>query len=136
MKSYSYRDRIKNAGLKVTRARTTILRILHQASKPINHTDIMDELPKDKQWDKVTVYRTLSEFEEKRIVKSLNSGNRSKYYEFIETGGFQHHAHRFCNRCGKLQCLDLPNIEDWVKQQDFLIQDIEILIRGVCRTCQ
>ncbi|MEM7181221.1 MAG: Fur family transcriptional regulator, partial [Spirochaetota bacterium] len=127
---------LKKAGLKITKTRVAVLKMLCDAGKPISHTDIMDGLPNNSSWDRVTIYRTLAEFEQKRIVKSLNSGNRIKYYEFLRNDTVNQHAHLFCNECGKIECLDLSDSLAIGLDKDFVILDVEILIRGVCKFCQ
>ena len=136
MNSYLDKEILKKAGLKVTKTRISVLNMLYEAGKPISHTDIMDGLPAGTNWDRVTIYRTLAEFEQKRIVKSLNSGNRIKYYEFLGGEKVSQHAHRFCNECGKIECLDLSDSLSLGADQGFLVLDVEILVRGICKVCQ
>lgn len=57
---------LHKADLKITRSRLEVLKILYQTHKPITHTYIMEHLPEKDTWDRVTVYRTLSEFTEKK----------------------------------------------------------------------
>ena len=127
---------LKDAGLKVTRNRVAVLKLLSVAEKPVNHSDIMQNLPSEKNWDRVTIYRTLSEFEDKSIVKSLHSNNRVKYYE-LQDSGVKSHGHIVCDSCGKIDCLEgelFPKISSEIKGHK--VHNVEVLIRGLCKHCQ
>lgn len=126
---------LKKAGLKVTKSRVAVLDLLFQANKPINHSDIMKLLPTSNQWDRVTIYRTLSEFEERCIVKSLHSSNRVKYYEY-QKEGIKSHGHKVCEFCGDIECLDGVFKLVYPISEDFHVSSIEVLIRGICKFCR
>lgn len=56
---------LKKIGLKVTKNREQVLSILQGSPRPLNHQEIMEKLPKEESWDRVTIYRALSDLEEK-----------------------------------------------------------------------
>jgi Fe2+ or Zn2+ uptake regulation protein len=76
VKQEDLKEILHRADLKITRSRLEVLKILYHTHKPITHTYIMEHLPEKDTWDRVTVYRTLSEFTEKKIIKSLPSNER------------------------------------------------------------
>jgi Fur family ferric uptake transcriptional regulator len=88
--------------------------------------------------DRASVYRTIALFERLGIVQRLNIGWKYKL-ELSDT--FSHHHHHLtCIKCGKV----IPIAEDKVLEQqlnelsalhDFLPQDHQLEIRGLCQAC-
>lgn len=121
--------------LKITKTRVAVFKILVSSRKPLSHSEIMEQLDSDKNWDRVTIYRTLSEFEEKKIVKSLLSKERTTYFEIIDTK--KEHAHITCDVCGKMECLLDEMFHFSIKEAgEYRIQSVEILVKGICGTCK
>ena len=96
VKADELKDILHRADLKITRSRLEVLKILYNSQKPITHTYIMDHLPEKDNWDRVTIYRTLSEFTEKKIIKSLPSSERVTYFE-IKNETKTEHSHLVCD---------------------------------------
>jgi len=126
---------LKENHLKITKARVAVFKILATSRKPLSHSDIMEMLDSEKNWDRVTIYRTLSEFEEKKIVKSLLSKERTTYFEIMDS--MSEHAHITCEVCGKMECL-LDEMFDFSikKACDYQIKTVEILVKGICGNCK
>lgn len=131
----SFEDVLHNADLKITRSRLEVLKIFYLAKKPLTHQSIMDDLPKNESWDRVTIYRTLSEFSEKKILKLLISNDRISYFELRQHE--KSHGHFFCYDCGKIECLHDTMIDVNIKfnHSKHLIQSFEILVTGKCEAC-
>lgn len=128
---------LHKADLKITRNRLEVLRILYITHKPVTHTFIMENLPDKVNWDRVTVYRTLSEFTEKKIIKSLSSNERVTYFE-MQNETKPEHSHLVCDSCGKMECFDEDSYKfQFIKNvKDFKVRSLEIIIRGLCKNCQ
>ena len=126
---------LKGNHLKITKARVAVYKILATSRKPLSHSDIMEMLDSEKNWDRVTIYRTLSEFEEKKIVKSLLSKERTTYFEIMDS--MSEHAHITCEVCGKMEFL-LDEMFDFSikKAGDYQIKSVEILVKGICGYCK
>ncbi|MCC6275002.1 MAG: transcriptional repressor, partial [Leptospiraceae bacterium] len=77
------REMLQELGLKVTRSREAVISVLQNSSNPLTHLELMEKLPKDESWDRVTVYRTLSELEEKKVLRSVSSNERITYFELV-----------------------------------------------------
>ncbi|TGN14349.1 Fur family transcriptional regulator [Leptospira ilyithenensis] len=132
---------LKKIGLKVTKNREKVISILQDSRRPLNHQEIMEKLPKDESWDRVTIYRALADLEEKNILNSLHSADRLTYFELKEEGGRTvslAHGHLICNVCGKIECIDDPwnGIPSTKQLKGFSTDSVEIVFRGTCKSCQ
>ncbi|MDF3819548.1 Fur family transcriptional regulator [Leptospira sp. 96542] len=132
---------LRKLGLKVTKNREQVLSILQESPRPLNHQEIMEKLPKEESWDRVTIYRALSDLEEKNLLNSLHSTDRVTYFELKGEGNetlSQAHGHLICNLCGKIECIDDPwnGMPSSKQLKGFQTETVEIVFRGKCRTCQ
>lgn len=126
---------LKIHNLKITKSRLEVLRVLKQSTKPLTHSEIMEKLDRSQNWDRVTIYRTLGEFTEKKIVKSILNIDRVTYFELVDS--HPEHAHLSCLECGKVECLE-ENEYKFVLENSkgFEVRSIEILLKGICRECK
>jgi len=130
---------LRNSGLKITKNREQVLSVLHSSSRPLNHQEIMERLPKEESWDRVTIYRALADLEEKQILNSLHSPDRITYFELKEKETPKHvHGHLICSQCGKIECVDDPwrGKPSAKSLKGFQVDMVEIVFRGACQACQ
>jgi Fur family transcriptional regulator, ferric uptake regulator len=128
-------DALKNHNLKVTKSRLEVLKVLQESEKPLTHSEIMERLDHSQNWDRVTIYRTLGEFSEKNLIKSLMSQDRVTYFEL--SGTHPGHAHVTCLDCGVMECLDEGDYQFSLKDgREFSVQSVEILVKGICKDCR
>lgn len=121
--------------LKITKTRVAVYRLLLNSTKPLSHSEITELLKGESSYDRVTIYRTLSEFEEKKIARSLLSSERTTYFEIIEP--LKEHAHITCEICGKMECLVDENFHFSIKETgSYLVTSVEILVKGKCGDCK
>ncbi|MDX1958408.1 MAG: Fur family transcriptional regulator [Leptospiraceae bacterium] len=126
---------LKNNNLKITKSRIAVLELLSESSKPITHSEIMENLADAENWDRVTIYRTLGEFEEKKIVKTILSNDRVTYFELQDS--LHEHAHLSCDSCGKMTCLNKEQFHFSIGEiVEFKLNRVEILLKGICKNCQ
>jgi Fur family ferric uptake transcriptional regulator len=131
-------DILKKAGLKVTKNREELIQVLQNTHKPLSHQEIMELLPHEKSWDRVTIYRALSDLEEKNIIKTLLSGDRVTFFELKETVHHgENHAHLVCNICSTVECVStIPGKLPFQNDMEFEVSSIEMVLRGKCKSCQ
>ncbi len=126
---------LRSHNLKVTRSRIEVLKILQSSHKPLSHSEIMEKLDRSHSWDRVTIYRTLGEFIEKKIVKPVLSLDRATYFELLDSQS--EHAHISCLECGKMECLEQDEYKFILeKSRGFEVRSTEILIKGICKECK
>ncbi|MBN2617886.1 MAG: transcriptional repressor [Spirochaetales bacterium] len=122
--------------LKVTKQRQLILeRIIgRQGIFTVNslYTKLEDEI------DLVTIYRVISIFEEKGIIREVLSNYEEKRYELACIHN-PVHPHFNCSVCNELFCLEAvsDNLIKLLQENisDYLVKDISIQFKGICKKC-
>lgn len=124
---------LREYGLKITLPRLRVLDFL-VGKAPVTALEIQNEL----KLDKVTVYRTLKTLEEKGVVRSVELGKRSKYYELDHADD---HHHITCIRCGKIEAVymcPVEGIEERVLNASSEFSELAshmLEFQGVCKSC-
>lgn len=133
-------DLLKNVGLKKTLARTAILGILRNSKIPLSVESIYKELKKEKKnkgINEVTIYRTLSSFEEANLVKKVDFRKESMFFELV--GG--HHHHIVCTNCDNVEDFQNREVEKALevivkKSSKFkIIREHSLELFGLCTKC-
>jgi Fur family ferric uptake transcriptional regulator len=132
-------QQIKQAGLKVTHPRVTILNILENSDqRHLSAEDVYKELlAADEEIGLATVYRVLTQFEGAGLVCRHHFEGGQSVFE-LNRGG--HHDHLVCIKCGSV----VEFVEDVIEerqraiaaQHGFTIEDHSLVIYGVCPNCQ
>jgi Fur family ferric uptake transcriptional regulator len=124
---------LKNAKLKATKARLSILNIFSDICKPLCAEDIYKKV----DFDLVTIYRTLTSFERVGILKKINLQKESIYYEPSK----HHHHHIICTDCGLIEEFQICEIEKISKEalkkatKFDAIKEHSLELFGICKTC-
>lgn len=127
---------LKKSGFKVTPIRLAILKVFSHDCEPVNAELIFKKLKKDKV-NIVTIYRTLTSFENVGILKRVDLQKDSVYYELAG----HHHHHIICTDCGLVEgfeVCDLDNLTDKAIKgsSDFNhITKHSLELFGVCKKC-
>lgn len=128
-------DLLKQAGLKSTKPRIDILKILEHANNPLTAEEIFSRL-NNKDINLSTVYRTLNTFKENNIVKKEVNKKKENIFSLV---GEDNHI-LVCVKCHKKMvlkgCPYHEANEELEKETGFLIQDHNTEIYGVCPDCQ
>jgi len=111
--------RLRDAAVRVTQARVSVMAMLLQARSAVSHQDIQDKLV---GMDRVTLYRALDCLTEAGLAHKISSDDRIFRYNAGTSG--DHHEHRNhdhgpgnnpaqhqhghfkCTRCSRVFCLD------------------------------
>ncbi|RAL24746.1 Fur family transcriptional regulator [Lujinxingia litoralis] len=129
---------IREAGLRCTTSRTTVLARLVRATAPLSHADLAEELV-PQGFDQATIYRNLTDLTEAGLLNRLDLGDHIWRFEF--RGNHKHdegeHPHFLCVDCGEVSCL--AEVEIKVNRQDtspVLVAEIsEVFLKGLCSKC-
>jgi Fur family ferric uptake transcriptional regulator len=129
---------LKKNQLSVTAGRKQILEYFLQQEGALSHSDI--EKRAGGKFDRVTVYRTLQAFLEKGLIHSIPTADNSIRYALCkdDCSGGQHrddHVHFICNECGNTVCLEDVMIPPIKLPGGFVTEQVEMLVSGVCRSC-
>lgn len=131
-----FKELLKANGFKATPARLAILKVFSAGCKPFSAEDIFKSAKAIA--DQVTVYRTLSSFEEKGILKRVDLRKDAIYYELNST---HHHHHIICKQCGKIESFDKCSVKRLSKEMlasskmFASIADHSLEFFGLCKAC-
>ena len=130
---------LQKAGISKTSQRLAVLNILLKATTPLSVNTIRQSLETKANIDKVTVYRILSLFRQRGIIREIASAGGANYFE-MATLENPLHPHFSCRNCGAFTCLaPLPFTqapELILSKDDYSIDHIEINISGLCACCR
>lgn len=141
MATYSKDDFIlmlKEAELRVTEHRLTMLAYLAKVRQPVTVYEIVETLRKKENIDQATVYRNLSSLHEAGLLRRLDFNHGHAHYE-LETGRASHQL--VCSTCETIEKIEGISIEDTVKKmlkkskkfKNITTHSIEIY--GLCKSC-
>jgi Fur family ferric uptake transcriptional regulator len=129
---------LRRNSLSVTESRKKILNLFMNIPGALAHGDI--ERKAGEKFDRVTVYRTLQTFVEKGIIHTIPTTDNSVRYALCKdcTEGHHHdnHVHFICNQCGTTLCLDDVAVPEIKLPKGFLLNEIEVVAKGVCKDCK
>jgi Fur family transcriptional regulator, ferric uptake regulator len=130
---------LQKAGISKTSQRLAVLDILSKATTPLSVNAIRQVLESKANIDKVTVYRILSLFRQRGIIREIASAGGASYFE-MATSENPLHPHFSCRNCGAFTCLAPLSFsqapELILPKDDYSIDHIEINISGLCACCR
>jgi Fur family ferric uptake transcriptional regulator len=129
-------NRIRNAGMRVTKPRVALVEALLKQSGPVSIERIHQEVGVD-SCDLVTIYRCLAAFEELGMVRRSYLHNGTCLYE--QTFDTARHYHIVCKTCGKTEKVDYVlagDAEQKLKDRGFEQVSHVLEFFGVCPECQ
>ena len=130
-------DKLTSRNIKPTAMRELVLDILTEQTAAISLSDLEQSFHKS---DKVTLYRTLKTFEEKKLIHSIDDGTGAVKYALCKETCQCHpeelHVHFYCLKCQHTFCLsDIP-IPSINLPVNFRIENINMVVKGVCSNCK
>jgi Fur family ferric uptake transcriptional regulator len=132
-------DRIRASGLRSTAPRVAVLRALEAATSPLSHADLVDSLG-DEGYDRVTIYRNLTDLTEVGLVARSDLGDHVWRFE-LRRGGEDHssiHPHFTCTDCGTVSCLPEESVRLTAAKgapKAVMARAVEVHLRGLCDRC-
>jgi Fur family ferric uptake transcriptional regulator len=125
--------------LKKTAIRCEVLSLYLSKPYALSQHDVEQSLSK-KEFDRITLYRTLKTFEECGIIhKVYNTAGVAKYAVCGETcsheGHADEHAHFNCMKCENTYCLPSVTAPKITVPKGFKSMNFTYNIDGVCETC-
>ena len=130
---------LKESGLKYTRQREIVLKILYHSDTHFTPDALYMEVKRREPSLNVgiaTVYRTLNLLEESGMVTSLSFGTAGKKFELANK---PHHDHLICKNCGKIVEFENSIIERQqaliAKEHKFKLTGHLMQLYGICEAC-
>jgi Fur family transcriptional regulator, ferric uptake regulator len=130
---------LQKAGISKTMQRLAVLDILLKATTPLSVNTIRQLMETKANIDKVTVYRILSLFRQRGIIREIASAGGANYFE-MATLENPLHPHFNCRNCGALTCMEpqsfikMPDLI--LSKNNYSIEHIEINVSGLCSCCR
>jgi Fur family transcriptional regulator, ferric uptake regulator len=120
-------------------ARLAVVELLARQDCAMTAIEIDDRLrAADQAIGRASVYRTLEQLEELKLVHRLDMGRGMASYERIEPTG-EHHHHVVCEQCGRVEPFEDPGLERAIGRLEgrvgFEISAHEVVLRGRCPRC-
>lgn len=127
---------LKENDFKCTSTRLKIIDIFFKNSKPISAEYIYSKLKND--IDEATVYRTLSSFEKRGVLRRVDLRKSSIHFELNN----HHHHHIICTKCGRIEDFEenkeiekllVKVVQDSSKFKSITEHSLELF--GLCKVC-
>ncbi|MDD3035153.1 MAG: transcriptional repressor [Bacteroidales bacterium] len=129
-------DKLISRNIKPTAMRELVLGILSEQKMAISLSDLEHNFHKS---DKVTLYRTLKTFEERKLIHSIDDGTGAIKYALCKESCQCHpedlHIHFFCTKCQHTFCLNDNPIPTINLPVNFSLGTINMVVKGVCADC-
>jgi Fe2+ or Zn2+ uptake regulation protein len=125
-------------GYVLTPQRRLILEAIRKSCGLIDAKELFRVVSKkDQTISLATVYRSLSLFKEVGAIDEHRMGKTGCCYEIKHS---MDHQHVMCKSCGKIVDFESPLIMEMIRvlqeEKDFVIEKVEICIKGTCRECR
>ena len=134
----NYEQAIKSKGLRLTNPRKDVYRFINASKNALSHADI--ELNFRKEYDRVTIYRTINTFIEVGLIHEILDTSGMKYAvcksNCISHQHKDNHLHFKCSVCKKLECLYEIEIKSFKLPKNYNATSVNILIEGICSECK
>ena len=130
---------LKAHGLRQTNCRMQVLGLFLEQDFALASHDLEQNV--GEQFDRVTVYRTLKSFLDKGLIHKVpDDGSGTKYAlcstHCSEEAHHDDHVHFKCTNCGMTTCLEEVELPKVALPEGYSLQEINLLIQGVCKTCE
>ena len=130
---------LKAQRLSITDSRKEILGYFLSNNGALTHADIEKKL--GERHDRVTIYRTLQIFVDKGLIHSIPSKDNAIRYALCKEDcasghHHDHHVHFVCKTCDNTYCLDEVVTPSVKLPRGYTVNQVEMVVSGVCRSCQ
>ncbi|MBN2621632.1 transcriptional repressor [candidate division WOR-3 bacterium] len=125
-------------GLKFSKQRAAVIEYFVKADRHFTVEQLYLELKKKYHLGYSTVYRTLKLLVDSGVATVHHFGVENTRFELIHQEG--HHDHFVCRQCGKIIEFHHDGIERLqqkvAKTRGFIVDDHELQLFGLCKTCR
>lgn len=139
MNNNEIKEELNQKGIKNTKAKSVLLQILKNSQAPKDVSSLYEECSQITSVNLATVYRTLRQFHEKKLVQEFLANDGVIQYEYIHHGS-RFHPHFQCDTCQQVMCLGELNFDDALyfsnMAKQHKVNAISITLTGTCEKCQ
>lgn len=133
-----FTQQLRNHGLKKTPIRTSMLKIFKETGEALSQNQI--EVALGDYYNRVSVYRALNDLEDSGLIHRVHdAAGTSKFASCKSACSHQKHidkhAHFCCVNCLSTFCLDEVQVSDVSLPMGYQLQEISVLVKGLCKQC-
>ena len=133
----NYKQILSYAGIRITAVRLLVLKTIRERlyGGAFSLQDVMKENP---EADNSSVFRTLTLFVERDILHTIDDGSGMQKYCLCTCADNDHHhrhVHFTCIRCQRTLCMTDVPIPSIVLPKGFVVDDAELVVKGICPKC-
>jgi len=137
MKNSVSKQSLHSVGLKATKAREVMLRVLEASDRPLTVDEIVERLVPPRP-GRPTIYRNLELFIQEGWAESFVDKNQVQ--RFLRCGTTDHHHHIHCERCQRTAavsgCAMHATLDQFERQCGYTVTQHQLLVYGLCPECQ
>lgn len=130
-------DTLRNHKLRITDTRTRVLGQFMERQRALTQTDLEANL--GKEFDRVTIYRTLHSFLESGILHKIPDDSGATQYALCDNcdvhAHHDEHIHFKCTNCQKIECLDHYTVPKFEVPAGYTVKTADLVVTGVCAQC-
>ncbi|MET3114165.1 Fur family ferric uptake transcriptional regulator [Pedobacter sp. CG_S7] len=124
--------------LSKTEPRLKVLSILRSRESAISQPELENLI--GGEIDRVTLYRTLTKFDEKGIIHKVLDLNGTANYALCSSSCSEdthndEHVHFNCTTCLNMYCLEALQIPHLVMPVNYVPHNVNFIVYGVCEKC-
>ena len=134
-----FREFLAAHNRRFTPERKALLRAIMELDGHFSQNGLLEQARKyHRTLNRTTVFRNIPEFENCNIIRRVQAGDATWWYEHVP--GHIHHDHLLCMRCGRLIEISSPDIEalqsQICAQYGFVEVKHQLCIQGICAPCR
>ena len=127
---------LRSVSLAATPARISAMHLFESHNQPLDALSLVDALAKQGV-DRVTAFRILNTFVEKKILRKIELREGKSRYELVNRGDHHHFVCRCCDQIIDIKDTIVPQaIRKIEKQYDVTVTDHSLEFFGLCLSCQ
>lgn len=136
MQNQEIENKLRTQDVKPTAMRILVLRTLLNSRSAMSLSDIEQQFD---QADRTTLYRTLKTFESKKMIHKIDDGTNAPKFavcvEGCECNPEDLHIHFHCTNCEETYCLNNISIPTIELPNQFTLNQINMVVKGLCDDC-
>ncbi len=122
--------------VKPTAMRQLVLDILSEQDHAIGLPELEKQFAKA---DRTTLYRTLKTFVNNKVIHSIDDGTGTVKYavckDSCRCNPDDLHVHFYCTNCRKTTCLTDIAVPEITLPENYYVENINVVIKGLCDKC-
>ena len=131
-----FENKLTQKGIAPTAMRLLVIEKLSQQKAAISHKELTALFEKA---DATTLFRTLKTFLEHKLIHTIEDGTGLIKYALCKEGCTcspnDLHSHFYCTKCKHTLCLVDTEIPAISLPQNFRLQEIKLVLKGICDKC-